>query len=51
MKGIIYILLHCTAFLIAVSCSELLPPEPEQETVLAGPIEDLTPQQWRLYSR
>jgi len=51
MKGIIYILLHCTAFLIAVSCSELLPLAPEPETVLAGPIEDLTPQQWRLYSR
>ncbi|MCH6574528.1 MAG: thiol oxidoreductase, partial [Bacteroidetes bacterium] len=47
MKGIIYILLLCTAFFIAVSCSELLPPEPEPETVLAGPIEDLTPQQLR----
>ena len=47
MKGIIYILLLYTAFIIAVSCSELLPPAPEPETVLAGPIEDLTPQQLR----
>ena len=47
MKGIIYILLLCTAFIIAVSCSELLPPAPEPETVLAGPIEDLTLQQLR----
>jgi CxxC motif-containing protein (DUF1111 family) len=47
MKGIIYILLLCTAFIIAVACTELLPPAPEPETVLAGPIEDLTPQQLR----
>ena len=51
MKNNVYILLISTAFLIAVSCSELLPPAPEPEAVLAGPIEDLTPQQWRLYSR
>ncbi len=51
MKGIIYILLLCTTFIIVVACTELLPPAPEPETVLAGPIEDLTPQQWRLYSR
>ncbi len=43
MKSTIYILLLCTAIFIAVACTELLPPAPEQETVLAGPIEDLTP--------
>lgn len=47
MKDIIYILIICTAFLIAVACSELLPPAPDSETVLAEPIEDLTPQQLR----
>ncbi len=47
MKGIIYILLLCAAFFIAVACTELLPPAPEPENVLAGPIEDLTPQQLR----
>jgi CxxC motif-containing protein (DUF1111 family) len=47
MKSVIYISLICTAFLIVAACSELLPPAPEAESVLAQPIENLTPQQLR----
>lgn len=30
---------------IVVACNKIMPAEPEPETVLAGPVEDLTPQQ------
>lgn len=37
------------AGIFALSCSELLPPAPEPETVLAGPLEGLTAEQVRAH--
>ena len=47
LKGIVNLILSCAAFLIALACSEFFPTAPDSETVLAEPIEDLTPQQLR----
>lgn len=47
MKCIIYLLVFFTILLIAFACSEFLPTSPDPKTVLAEPIEDLTPQQLR----
>jgi len=48
MRRIFSIIIKLAAVLIFASgCSEVLPPAPEEETVLAGPMEGLTPEQVR----
>ena len=47
MKVLKYYFLVSAVLFFTVSCSELLPPEPESETVLAAPIDELTPQQFK----
>lgn len=44
MKSKLLLIASIIVFIV-VSCSKIMPPEPDAETVLAGPVEDLTPQQ------
>ena len=40
-----FLLIASIITFIVVACSKIMPPEPDPETVLAGPVEDLSPQQ------
>lgn len=47
MKGVTYTVIVSAVIFFAAACADLLPPEPEPESVLAAPIEDLTSQQFK----
>ncbi|MBX9852391.1 MAG: thiol oxidoreductase [Cytophagaceae bacterium] len=40
-----FLLIASIITFIVVACSKIMPPEPDPEAVLAGPVEDLSPQQ------
>lgn len=44
MRSKLLVITSLTVFIV-VACSKIMPPEPDAETLLAGPIDDLTPQQ------